>query len=161
MADTSVTIIGNLTEDPELRFTPNGVPVAALTVAVTSRTKVGDSWEDGETSFFRVSVWREYAENVADSLHKGNRVVVVGTLTIEKWETPDGEPRSAAKITASEVTPSLRWATAEVTRTQPKRQAREEPAEESNGRRKRAPRNRQSKPAGSTAKDFVSDAPPF
>jgi single-strand DNA-binding protein len=110
MADTSVTIAGNLTGDPELRFTPNGVPVASFSVAVTARIRKGDEWEDGETSFFRCSAWRNLAENVADSLSKGNRVLLTGTLKINKWEDENGVPRSAPDITVDEIGPSLKWA---------------------------------------------------
>jgi single-strand DNA-binding protein len=116
MADTTVTIIGNLTDDPELRFTAGGIPVANMNVAVTPRVRNGDQWEDGDTSFFRVTVWREYAEHVAESLEKGQRVVVIGTLAVKRWESDDGTQRSAPEITASEVAPSLKWATASVER---------------------------------------------
>ena len=112
MADTHVTITGNLTDDPDLRFTPNGHPVANFRLAVTVRVKDGDSWRDGDTSFFRVNVWRQLAEHVAESLTKGDRAVVIGRLKSRGWETPEGERRSVVEVEADEVAPSLRWATA-------------------------------------------------
>jgi single-stranded DNA-binding protein len=88
MADTHVTITGNLTDDPELKHTPNGHAVANFRRAVTARVKDGDTWKDGETSFFRVNVWRQLAEHVSDSLAKGDRALVVGRLKSRSWETP-------------------------------------------------------------------------
>jgi single-strand DNA-binding protein len=120
MPDTYVTITGNLTEDPELRFTPNGAPVANFTVAVTPRVKDGDNWKDGDTSFFRCTAWRTLAENLAESLTKGARVVVQGRLQQRSWETDAGERRSVVEIQAEEVGPSLRWATAKPERTSAK-----------------------------------------
>jgi single-strand DNA-binding protein len=112
MADTRVTLTGNLTDDPDLRFTPNGHPVANFRLAVTARVKDGDSWRDGDTSFFRVNVWRQLAEHVAESLAKGDRAVVIGRLKSRSWETPEGDKRSVVEVEADEVAPSLRWATA-------------------------------------------------
>jgi single-strand DNA-binding protein len=112
MPDTTTIITGNLTDDPELRFTPNGVAVASVRVAVTARVKDGDAWKDGDTSFFRVNVWRQLAENAAESLSKGDRVIVVGRLKARSWETPEGERRSVVEVEADEIGPSLRWATA-------------------------------------------------
>ena len=112
MADTHVTITGNLTDDPDLRFTPNGHAVANFRVAVTARVKDGHSWRDGETSFFRVNVWRQLAEHVAESLAKGDRAVVIGRLKSRSWETPEGDKRSVVEVEADEVAPSLRWAVA-------------------------------------------------
>jgi len=109
MADTHVTITGNLTDDPDLRFTPNGHPVADFRLAVTARIKDGDSWKDGDTSFFRVNVWRQLAEHVTDSLAKGDRAVVIGRLKSRSWETPEGDKRSVVEVEADEVAPSLRW----------------------------------------------------
>ena len=117
MADTTTTIVGNLTDDPELRFTPNGAPVANFTVAVTPRVKDGDSWRDGETSFFRCTAWRSLAENLAESLTKGTRVMVQGRLQQRSWETDAGEKRSVVEVQVDEAGPSLRWATAKVERT--------------------------------------------
>jgi single-strand DNA-binding protein len=118
MPDTFVSLIGNLTDDPELRFTPNGAAVANFRLAVTPRVKDGDTWKDGETSFFRVNVWRDLAEHAAESLTKGTRVVVLGRLKARSWEDKDsGERRSVVEVEAEEVAPSLRWATAKVERT--------------------------------------------
>jgi single-strand DNA-binding protein len=116
--DNSVTLVGNLTDDLELRFTPQGTAVANFRLAVTPRVKDGDGWKDGETSFFRVNAWRQLAENAAESLRKGDRAVVVGRLKTRSWETPEGEKRSVTEIEADEVGPSLKWATARVERAQ-------------------------------------------
>jgi single-strand DNA-binding protein len=110
--DNTVTLIGNLTDDPELRFTANGAAVANFRLAVTPRVKDGEGWRDGDTSFFRVNVWRQLAEHVTDSLAKGDRAVVIGRLKSRSWETPEGERRSMVEIEADEVAPSLRWAVA-------------------------------------------------
>jgi single-strand DNA-binding protein len=112
MADTHVTITGNLTDDPELKYTPTGAPVANFRVAVTARVRDGEGWRDGDTSFFRVNVWRQLAEHVADSLSKGDRTVIIGRLKSRSWETPEGERRSMVEVEADEVAPSLRWAIA-------------------------------------------------
>jgi single-strand DNA-binding protein len=115
--DNSVTIIGNCTRDPELRYTNNGMQIATFGVALNQR-KRNDSgqWEDGETSYFDVTCFRELAENVAESVSKGTRVIVSGTLKQRSWETPDGDRRSKVEVIADEVGPSLRWATASVER---------------------------------------------
>src|SRR6266545_947997 len=112
MPDTHVTLVGNLTADPELRFTTSGAPVTSLRVAVTPRVKDGETWKDGETSYYQVTCWRDLATNVAESLAKGNRVLVVGQLRQRSWETSEGDKRSAVEVQAEEVAPSLRWATA-------------------------------------------------
>ena len=114
----SVTIVGNVTDDPELRFTPSGLPVANFTVAVNSRIKKGDQWEDRNDGFFRCSCWRDMAENVAESITKGTRVMVIGRLQEQKWEDNDGGKRSRIEIQVDEVGPTLRWATATVTKSQ-------------------------------------------
>ena len=114
--DNQVMLVGNLTDDPELRFTPNGAAVANFRLAVTPRVRDGDNWKDGETSFFRINVWRQQAENVAESLSKGSRCVVIGRLRTRSWETPEGEKRSSTEIEADEVAPSLKFATAKVER---------------------------------------------
>ncbi|MEI2775058.1 MAG: single-stranded DNA-binding protein [Tetrasphaera sp.] len=118
--ETTITIVGNLTGDPELRFTPSGAAVANFTVASTPRTfdRNANEWKDGETLFMRCSVWREVAENVAESLHKGNRVIVTGRLKSRSYETKEGEKRTVVEMDVDEVGPSLRYATAAVTRTQ-------------------------------------------
>ncbi len=117
MAQNSVTLVGNLVEDPELRFTPSGVAMARLRFAVNRRWRDrNDEWQE-ETSFFGGTVWRDLAENVAESLQKGARVIVTGSLEQRSWETQEGERRSVVEIRIDEIGPSLRWATANVTRT--------------------------------------------
>ena len=118
--DVVVTVIGNLTGDPELRFTPNGQAVASFTVASTTRMldKATNEWKDGDTLFLRCSVWRQYAENVAESLTKGTRVIVTGRLKQRSYETKEGEKRTVFEVEVDEVGPSLRNATAKVTRAQ-------------------------------------------
>ena len=112
MADTHVTITGNLTDDPELKHTPNGNLVANFRLAVTARVRDGDSWRDGDTSFFRITAWRQLAEHIGDSLAKGDRVIVTGQLRMRAWETPEGDKRQVVEVTAEEAGPSLKWATA-------------------------------------------------
>lgn len=114
-----VTIVGNLTRDPELRFTPAGAPVTTFGVAVNRRWQNRDSqqWEES-TSFFNVTCWRDLAQNVSESLEKGSRVLVSGRLDQRSWETQDGERRSVVEIVADEVGPSLRWATAQIHRNE-------------------------------------------
>ncbi|MCH8627445.1 single-stranded DNA-binding protein [Arsenicicoccus piscis] len=118
--ETVITVIGNLTQDPELRFTPSGAAVANFTVASTPRTfdRQSNEWKDGETLFLRCSVWREAAENVAESLTRGTRVIVSGRLKSRSYETKEGEKRTVIEMDVDEVGPSLRYATAKVTRTQ-------------------------------------------
>lgn len=117
--ETQITVIGNLTGDPELRFTPNGAAVANFTVASTPRTydRQSGEWRDGESMFLNCSVWRQYAENVAESLHKGTRVIVHGRLKSRSFETREGEKRTVFEIDVDEIGPALRYATAQVTRT--------------------------------------------
>jgi single-strand DNA-binding protein len=118
-ADNHTTITGNLAADPELKFTNNGVAVANLRVAVTSRVQDKDgTWRDGETSFHRVTVWRQQAVNLTDSLGKGDRVMVTGRLRQRSWETPDGERRTSTEIDADEVGASLKFHTAKLERAQ-------------------------------------------
>lgn len=118
--ETVITVIGNLTADPELRWTQSGAAVADLTVASTPRTydRNAGEWRDGDTLFMRCSVWREIAENVAESLRKGMRVIVQGRLTQRSYETPQGERRTVVELQVDEVGPSLRRARAQVTRVQ-------------------------------------------
>jgi len=118
--DTIITVVGNLTADPELRFTASGAAVANFTVASTPRAfdRQANEWKDGEALFLRCSVWRETAENVAESLTKGMRVVVQGRLTQRSYETREGEKRTVVELQVDEVGPSLRYATAKVTRAQ-------------------------------------------
>jgi single-strand DNA-binding protein len=117
--ETVLTIIGNLTNDPELRFTPSGAAVANFTVASTPRTfdRQANEWKDGETLFMRCSVWRDAAENVAESLQRGGRVLVTGRLKSRSYETKEGEKRTVVELDVDEVGPSLRYATAKVVKT--------------------------------------------
>jgi len=114
-----VELIGNITRDPELRFTPSGAAVANFGLAVNRRwrNQQTNEWEE-QTSFFDVVCWRELAENVTESLTKGARVIVSGRLDQRSWETQEGEKRSKVEVVADEVGPSLRWATAQVTKTE-------------------------------------------
>jgi single-strand DNA-binding protein len=118
--DTIITVIGNITGDPELRFTPSGAAVANFTVASTPRQfdRQSNEWKDGETLFMRCSVWRDAAENVAESLQRGTRVIVSGRLKSRSYETKEGEKRTVVEMEVDEVGPSLRYATAKVNRTQ-------------------------------------------
>ena len=116
--DTVITVVGNLTADPELRFTPSGAAVANFTVASTPRTfdKNTNEWKDGEALFLRCSVWRQAAENVAESLTRGTAVIVQGRLKQRSYETKEGEKRTVYELDVDEIGPSLRWATAKVTK---------------------------------------------
>lgn len=116
--ETVITVVGNLTGDPELRFTPNGAAVASFTIASTPRTldRQSNEWKDGEALFLRCSVWRQAAENVAESLQKGARVIVSGRLKQRSFETREGEKRTVIELDVDEVGPSLRYATAKVVR---------------------------------------------
>ena len=119
MSGNTITIIGNVTKDPELRFTASGQATASFGIAVNRRwqNRQTNDWEE-QVSFFNVVTWREMAENVAESLHKGSRVIVTGRLEQRSWETPDGDKRSVVDIVADEIGPSLRWATAQVVRNE-------------------------------------------
>ena len=112
MPDTHVTITGNLTDDPEVTFTPSGQAVCHFRLAVTPRVRDGETWRDGDTSFFRITAWRQLAEHIGDSLAEGHRIIVLGQLRARSWETPEGERRTVVEVQAEEVGPSLRWATA-------------------------------------------------
>ena len=116
--ETVITVVGNLTDDPELRFTPSGAAVANFTVASTPRSfnKQTNEWEDGEAMFLRCSIWRQAAENVAESLQRGMRVVVQGRLKSRSYETREGEKRTVFEIDVEEIGPSLKFATAKVNR---------------------------------------------
>ena len=118
--ETIVTIVGNCVNDPELRFTPSGSAVANFTIASTPRTfdRQSNDWRDGETLFLRASVWREAAENVAETLTKGTRVVAQGRLKSRSYDTKEGEKRTVMELEVDEIGPSLRYASAKVTRTQ-------------------------------------------
>src|SRR5688572_9473042 len=115
----TVTLVGNITRDPELRFTPSGQATATFGLAVNRRwqNRNTSEWEEA-TSFFNVVCWREQAENASESLAKGSRVIVTGRLEQRSWETPDGEKRSVVEVVADEIGPSLRWATAQVVKNE-------------------------------------------
>jgi len=116
--DTTITVVGNLTADPELRFTPSGAAVANFTVASTPRIydRQSGEWKDGEALFLRCNIWRQPAENVAESLTRGARVIVSGRLKQRSFETKEGEKRTVIELEVDEIGPSLRYATAQVTR---------------------------------------------
>jgi len=116
--ETIITVVGNLTADPELRYTQGGLAVANFTIASTPRTfdRQANDWKDGEALFLRASVWREFAENVAGTLTKGSRVVATGRLKQRSYETKEGEKRTSIELEIDEIGPSLRYATAQVTR---------------------------------------------
>jgi single-strand DNA-binding protein len=116
--ETIITVVGNLTADPELRYTQNGLAVANFTIASTPRTfdRAANDWKDGDALFLRASCWREFAEHVAGSLTKGSRVVATGRLKQRSYETKEGEKRTSIELEVDEIGPSLRYATAQVTR---------------------------------------------
>jgi single-strand DNA-binding protein len=118
--ETVITVVGNLTADPELRFTPSGAAVASFTIASTPRQfdRNSNEWKDGEALFLRCSIWRQAAENVAESLTRGMRVVAQGRLKQRSYETREGEKRTVVELDVEEVGPSLKYATAKVNRTQ-------------------------------------------
>ena len=115
--DNTVSVVGNVTRDPELRFTSSGIPVCAFGVAWNRRYERGGEQVE-EVSFFDVTCWRSLAENVAESITKGTRVIVYGRLDQSSWDTPDGERRNKVQIVADEVAPSLRWASAQINRNE-------------------------------------------
>jgi len=117
--ETIITVVGNLTADPELRFTPSGAPVANFTVASTPRNfdRATQEWKDGDAMFLNCAVWRQAAENVAESLTKGMRVIVQGRLRSRSYETREGEKRTVFEIEVEEIGPALKYATAKVTRS--------------------------------------------
>jgi len=116
--DVNITVVGNLTNDPELRFTPSGQAVANFTVASTTRflDKQTNEWKDGDTVFLRCSVWRQYAENVAESLTRGMRVIVSGRLKVRQYETREGGKGTSVECDVDDVGPALKYATAKVTK---------------------------------------------
>ena len=117
--ETYVTVVGNIVQDPELRFTPSGAAVASFTIASTPRYKDNDgTWKDSDALFMRCSIWRQAAENVAESLQKGMRVVAYGQIKQRSFETQQGEKRTVIEMTVEEIGPSLRYATAKVNRTE-------------------------------------------
>jgi single-strand DNA-binding protein len=129
--ETVITVVGNLTADPELRYTQNGLAVANFTIASTPRNfdRASNEFKDGETLFLRASVWREFAEHVAGSLTKGTRVVATGRLKQRSYETEGGEKRTSLELEVDEVGPSLRYATAQVTRSAPSIGGKSSPAQ--------------------------------
>jgi single-strand DNA-binding protein len=133
--DNSITLVGNLVDDPELRFTQNGVAVANVRVAVNRRMRNKDTneWEDSLDGYFRVNAWRDLAENVADSLHRGNRVLITGRLISRSYEDREGQTRWVTEVEADEICPSLRWATAKLTKVSRGAAGREREAETSWG----------------------------
>ncbi|MGY4859526.1 single-stranded DNA-binding protein [Cryobacterium sp. AP23] len=118
--ETVITVVGNLTSDPELRYTQNGLAVANFTIASTPRNfdRATSEWKDGEALFLRASVWREFAEHVAGSLTKGSRVIASGRLKQRSYETKEGEKRTSMELEIDEIGPSLRYTTASLTRAQ-------------------------------------------
>lgn len=128
--DATCRITGTMTRDPELKFTPSGMAVAQIGIAVNERVKGDDGkWGDGDASFFNVSIWGQMAENVAESLAKGHRVVVVGSMKMDYWEK-DGEKKSGLKITADSIGPDLRFATAEVVKPERQERSQSNPSQE-------------------------------
>ena len=121
--ETVITVVGNLTADPELRYTQNGLAVANFTIASTPRTfdRQANEWKDGDALFLRASIWKEAAEHVAGSLVKGSRVIASGRLKQKSYETKEGEKRTSIEFEVDEIGPSLRYATASVTRAQSNR----------------------------------------
>ena len=119
MADNTVTVIGNVTRDPELRFTPSGQAIATFGLAVNRRwqNRQTQDWEE-QVSFFDIKCWAQMGENVGESVQKGTRVLVTGRLEQRSWETDNGDKRSKVEVVADEIAPSLRWATAEVTKNE-------------------------------------------
>jgi single-strand DNA-binding protein len=117
--DTVITVIGNLTDDPELRFTPSGAAVANFTIASTPRMldKQTNEWKDGDALFLRCSIWRQAAENVAETLTRGARVIAQGRLVQRSYETREGEKRTVVELQVDEIGPSLKYATAKVSKT--------------------------------------------
>lgn len=127
--ETIITVVGNLTADPELRYTQNGLPVANFTIASTPRTMKDGEWKDGEALFLRASCWREFAEHVAGSLTKGMRVVAQGRLRQRSYQDREGNQRTAIELEVYEIGPSLRYATAQVTRAASKTDAQKTAAQ--------------------------------
>ncbi|UPL13034.1 single-stranded DNA-binding protein [Microbacterium galbinum] len=131
--ETVITVVGNLTADPELRYTQNGLPVANFTIASTPRSMKDGEWKDGDPLFLRASVWREFAEHVAGTLAKGMRVIAQGRLRQRSYQDREGNQRTAIELEVDEIGPSLRYATAQVTRaarTDGQRPAASAPAEQ-------------------------------
>lgn len=154
MNDTTITIAGNLVDDPELRYTPQGQPVARFRIASTPRylDNAAGEWKDGESLFLTCNVWRQAAENVAESLNRGTRAIVTGKLRQRSYETREGDKRTVYEVEADEVGVSLRTATAKVSKV-----TRSKPAEDNGGRGTQAEPN----PWASERSGGYSDEPPF
>lgn len=154
MPGNTITVVGNVTRDPELRFTPSGQPTATFGLAVNRRwqNRQTQEWEEA-TSFFDIVCWREMAENVSESVTRGSRIIVTGRLEQRSWETPDGDKRSRVEIIADELGPSLRWATAQIVKNE-----RRGPGNDSYGGD--AP-TRTSRPAPNEPPAYSDDEEPF
>jgi single-strand DNA-binding protein len=157
MPDNSVTLVGNVTRDPELRFTPSGQAVATFGLAVNRRwqNRQSSEWEE-QTSFFDVKCWAQMAENVGESLHRGARVIVSGRLEQRSWETEQGDKRSKVEVVADEIAPSLRWATVEITKNE-----RREPGQGGSSGGGRPVQNEPVASGGSTGGGYSEDEEPF
>lgn len=164
MSGNSVTIIGNVTRDPELRFTASGQATATFGLAVNRRwqNRQTNDWEEA-VSFFNVVTWRELAENAAESLTKGTRLIVTGRLEQRSWETADGEKKSVVDIVADEIGPSLRWASAQVTRNERKGGESGEGGFGGGSSNNQQPRSQASRPAANAepAASYDYDEEPF
>lgn len=142
MPDTNITVVGNIVDDPELRFTPSGSPVANFRVASTPRKYNRDTnqWEDGEAMFLTCNVWRQAAENVAETLTKGVRVIVQGKLKARTFQTREGDNRTVFEVDVEEVGPSLKYASAQVTRNLREVQPQQQSAQSTGGWGQQAPK---------------------
>ena len=140
MVDNTVTIVGNLTADPEIRVTDGGATLAEIRIAQNKNKRTADgSWEPGDPMFFQGTVWNDMAENAAASLQKGMRVIVVGKLNYRSWETQDGQNRSVVDISIDEIAPSLRWAKASIERVSGGMSSSQEPVARENYEEDEAP----------------------
>lgn len=154
--DTVITVVGNLTDDPELRFTPSGAAVAKFRIASTPRTldRQSGEWKDGEPLFLACNIWRDAAEHVAESLKRGTRVIVQGRLRMRQYETKEGEKRTVYELEVDEIGPSLRYATVTVTKAS-------KGGSGQSARTDSSSRDRWSAPASSASKPSFDDEPPF
>jgi single-strand DNA-binding protein len=160
--ETVITVVGNLTADPELRYTQNGLPVANFTIASTPRNfdRQANEWKDGEALFLRASVWREFAEHVAGSLTKGMRVIAQGRLRQRSYQDREGNQRTAIELEVDEIGPSLRYATAQVTRAASNGGGQQRPAaQQSSDEPWSTPGSTASTDAWSTPGSFGDDTP--
>jgi single-strand DNA-binding protein len=165
--ETVITVVGNTTADVELRYTQSGVAVANVTIASTPRVfnKMSNEWEDGESLFLRATGWKELAEHMAATLHKGTRVIATGVLRQRSYEDKDGNKRTSIELDIEEIGPSLKYATAQVTRVQQSgtqqrnQQAARQPQQQPQQSRQPVPQRTQSAPAPQPAQDWDVDAP--